>query len=155
MIGSFPRTGRRILLAAAIGMALAAQALGVDFETERLTVPGDDGAIELLVEIADTSERRARGYMERTDILPHEGMLFIYERPREILMWMANTPTALDMIFLKADGTIVSIEEDTTPFSRAVISSGAPARYVLEVLAGSSRRWGLQPGDRLEGPRFR
>ena len=146
--------GRRAFIAGTFALALATTARAVEFETERLAVPTERGAVELTVEIADTPERRARGYMERTGIGPDEGMLFVYDSPREILMWMANTPTALDMVFLDANGTVVSIASDTTPFSRAVISSGAPARFVLEVVAGSASRWGLAEGDVLESDRF-
>lgn len=51
-------------------------------------------------------------------------------------MWMANTPLPLDMIFLNAEGIIVSIVERTSPFSTDIISSGVPATFALEVNAG-------------------
>ena len=127
----------------------------VAFEREALTVPTNDGSVRLDVEIADTPQRRSRGLMERTDIAPDEGMLFVFGAPREITMWMRNTPTALDMIFLDPAGTVTHVAPDTVPFSTDIVSSRGPAAFVLEVVAGSAARWGLEPGDRLEGPRFR
>ena len=146
-------TRRPATLALAFSL-LAEVALAVTFETETLTVPTDDGAVTLTIEIADTPERRARGYMERVDIASDEGMLFVHEDDRFISMWMRNTPTSLDMIFLEADGTVESVAADTEPFSPAIIESEDEVRFVLEVLAGSAAAWGLEPGDRLEGPRF-
>ena len=126
----------------------------VTFETETLVIPADNGPIEIEVEIADTPERRSRGYMERTDIGPDDGMLFVFGMSREISMWMKNTPTSLDMLFVCGDGTIRTIARDTVPQSTDIVPSNGPVPYVLEVVAGSSDRWGLEPGDKLQSPRF-
>ena len=136
------------------GVASAVAQEAVGFEREALEVPADAGPITLDVEIADTPATRSRGLMERTDIGANEGMLFEFGAPREITMWMRNTPTALDMIFVQPDGTISHIAPDTVPFSTDIVSSRGPAAFVLEVVAGSAARWGLEPGDVLIGPRF-
>ena len=145
---------RAFPLAAFLALWLVAPLAALTFETETLGVPTDGGLIELTVEIADTPARRSRGYMERTDIGERDGMLFVYATDRPVSMWMESTPTSLDMIFLEADGTIGSIEVNTTPFSRAIVDSEGEVRFVLEVLGGSVERWGLEPGDRLVSPRF-
>jgi uncharacterized membrane protein (UPF0127 family) len=59
------------------------------------------------------------------------------------------------MIFIRKDGTIARIAENTEPLSERIISSGVPVRAVLEVIAGTSRRLGLAPGDRVAHPMFR
>ena len=145
-------------LAAAVLLTIAppafAQDAAIAFERERLVVPTDEGDVALNVEIADTGPRRSRGLMERTDIAADEGMLFVFGPPREITMWMRNTPTALDMIFLDASGAVTHIAPDTVPFSLDIVSSRGPASFVLEVVAGSAERWGLEAGDRLESDRF-
>jgi uncharacterized membrane protein (UPF0127 family) len=81
-------------------------------------------------------------------------MLFVHERPRPVSMWMRNTPTSLDMLFIDEDGTIESIAERTTPFSEAVISSSGPVAGVLEILAGEAERLGIEEGDRVRHPHF-
>jgi uncharacterized membrane protein (UPF0127 family) len=73
---------------------------------------------------------------------------FAEEAPRSF--WMKNTLIPLDIIFAEADGDIVAIAENTTPLSEAPIASGAPARFVFEVVGGTVERIGLKPGDRLE-----
>ena len=146
---------RAIAVCALVALATPAVAQDVTFEREMLTVPTDDGPLDLSVEIADTPERRSRGLMERTDIAADEGMLFVFGPPREITMWMRNTPTSLDMVFLDPGGTVTHVTNDTVPFSLDIVSSRGPAAFVLEVVAGSAERWGLERGDQLESPRFR
>lgn len=155
MLRGVSRAVSRALVAAAlIAFAAPVAAQEVPFEREPLVVPADDGPLTLDVEIADTPERRSRGLMERTDIADDEGMLFVFGPPREITMWMRNTPTSLDMIFLDPTGRVTHVAPDTVPFSTDIVSSLGPAAFVLEVVAGSAERWGLEPGERLEGERF-
>lgn len=75
------------------------------------------------------------------------GMLFVYERPTMIGMWMKNTYIPLDMIFIGEDGRILTIASDTVPHSLATVSSGKPAIGVLEINAGMSKKLGLAPGQ--------
>jgi uncharacterized membrane protein (UPF0127 family) len=69
-------------------------------------------------------------------------------------MWMKNTLIPLDMIFIQSDGRIQRIEQDTEPGALRPISSNGPARAVLEMRAGTSKKYGLVPGDRVTYPRF-
>ncbi|RMF06205.1 MAG: DUF192 domain-containing protein, partial [Alphaproteobacteria bacterium] len=85
---------------------------------------------------------------------PREGMLFFYDKEQPISMWMRNTYIPLDMVFIRADGTVYRIETDTEPFSERIIASGAPVLSVLEVRAGTAREIALKPGDRIEHRRF-
>ncbi len=107
------------------------------------------------VELADTPESRAKGLMFRREIAPDYGMIFDFGRDEEIQMWMKNTYVSLDMIFIRKDGTIHHIAENTVPFSTDTISSNGPVRSVLEVLGGTAKRLDLKPGDRVEHPLFR
>ncbi len=48
--------------------------------------------------------------MFRTSLADTKGMLFPYGEPRELTMWMHNTYIPLDMVFIRADGTVHRIE---------------------------------------------
>ena len=87
--------------------------------------------------------------MFRTELAAGHGMLFVFSKPQTITMWMKNTYLPLDMIFIKKSGEILSIAENTTPLSREVISSHGEAGAVLEVPAGTAKRIGAAPGDRV------
>lgn len=98
------------------------------------------------IEIADTIPTRTQGLMYRQSMEENQGMLFIFDTEHNIEMWMRNTYISLDMIFVREDRTIVSIETHTVPFSEEIIPSREPARYVIEVNAGFSDRHGIKPG---------
>ena len=99
--------------------------------------------------LADTPETRARGLMHVTELAPDHGMLFDFETPRHVGMWMKNTPLSLDMLFIEATGRIARIEADTTPFSAAPISSGTAVRAVLEINGGRAAELGIRAGDQV------
>jgi uncharacterized protein len=81
-------------------------------------------------------------------------MLFDFEEERPVAFWMHNTYISLDMIFIRADGHVLSIAENTEPLSDRLIPSGGPVRAVLEVIAGTARKFGIAPGDSVESPIF-
>lgn len=99
------------------------------------------------VELADDDTSRADGLMYRTKLGADEGMLFDFKQPQVVYFWMKNTYLPLDMIFIRGDGTVVSISENAKPLSEKPISSVGPVRFVLEVNAGTAERIGLKPGD--------
>lgn len=101
------------------------------------------------VDLAVTPAQRSHGLMFRKTMADDEGMLFLYTREAPRSFWMKNTYLPLDIIFLDRHGVIVSIAADARPLDETTIPSGAPAAGVLEVLAGTSRRLGLEPGDRV------
>ncbi|MDO9708589.1 DUF192 domain-containing protein [Paracraurococcus lichenis] len=101
------------------------------------------------VEMALTPEQQMVGLMFRPSVAPDEGMLFDWGSPRESAMWMRNTITSLDMLFIAQDGRIIRIAERTVPYSLASIESRGPVRATLEVAAGTAERLGLRVGDRV------
>jgi uncharacterized membrane protein (UPF0127 family) len=81
-------------------------------------------------------------------------MLFDYQESRPVAMWMKNTHIPLDMLFIDAAGRVARVARDTEPFSLTPIPSGQPVRAVLELNAGTARRLGIRPGDRVRHPIF-
>lgn len=108
------------------------------------------GAHAFEIEVAETDEQKARGLMFRRTLEPNTGMLFPYSPPQEITMWMKNTYISLDMVFIKADGSVLRVATGTEPFSEKVIASEGDAVAVLEVIAGTAARIGIKPGDKVE-----
>lgn len=117
---------------------------------EPVVLISETGRHVIDAEIADTPGTRATGLMFRRSLDADKGMLFIYDKPQNITMWMKNTYISLDMIFADVEGRIIRIARNTEPFSTDIIEAGGPAKVVLEVPAGTARRLKLKPGDRLE-----
>jgi uncharacterized membrane protein (UPF0127 family) len=137
------------LLGLLIASAAPAQQL------QPLEIASKNGVHIFGVELATTPEEQARGLMFRRELPPMQGMLFDFKREQPTSFWMKNTYVSLDMIFIRADGTIARIAENTVPLSEAMVPSGGPVRAVLEVVAGTAKKLGIAPGDRVSHPIFK
>jgi uncharacterized protein len=120
----------------------------------QISIDAADGPRVLTVEIAADESTREKGLMWRTQLAPDAGMLFDYHRAQPVAFWMKNTPLPLDMIFIRADGTISTIVTNTTPFSEDNIPSLEPVRAVLEINGGRAGELGLHSGDTVHAAIF-
>ena len=135
---------------AAILVVTAAQAGG----EAKIEITSKTGVHAFAVELANNDDERSRGLMFRKELPEGRGMLFDFQKDQPVEFWMHNTFISLDMIFITGDGRILRIAEKTEPFSDRLIPSGGPVRAVLEVIAGTARKDGLAPGDRITGSIF-
>jgi uncharacterized membrane protein (UPF0127 family) len=119
-----------------------------------LEIVTKNGVHVFSVEMATTEEEKSTGLMYRKELPDGKGMLFDFSPEQQISMWMKNTFIPLDMIFIRADGRILRIAENTEPQSTRIISSGGLAKGVLEVIAGTAQKYGIAPGDRVAHPLF-
>lgn len=117
-----------------------------------VTIQTQAGERRLRVEVARTSEEQSKGLMYRTSLPDDGGMLFPFDPPRPASFWMKNTVIPLDMIFIRADGTIARIAENTVPYSLTGVMSGEPVAAVLELAGGKSAALGIAEGDRVSWP---
>ncbi len=122
--------------------------------TEPLGIVTKSGRQSFDVEVMRNDADRARGLMYRRSMPANRGMLFDFERAQPVTMWMKNTYLSLDMVFIRADGTIARIAADTEPLSTKVIPSNEPVLAVLELNAGTAAKLGIRAGDRVEHPLF-
>ena len=128
----------------------------VGLERIPLTIRSGGRTHRFTVEVAATIEQQATGMMFRESIGANEGMLFPYASPRLLSFYMRNTLIPLDLVFIRADGTIARIAADAVPLSEALIPSGEPIVAVLEVAGGRMAALGVAEGDRVGwagGPR--
>ena len=148
---------KRFLLSAVVAMvALCAfpgsAARAASFQP--LEIVTKNGVQVFSVEMATTEQEKETGLMYRKEVPDGKGMLFDFSPPQEVSMWMKNTYVSLDMIFIRADGRILRIAENTEPMSTRIISSQGLAKGVLEVVAGTAKKYGIEPGDRVGHPLF-
>lgn len=116
---------------------------------ETLEVISKSGVHAFSVEVVATDEERQKGLMFRKELPEGKGMLFDFKVDAPVSFWMRNTYVSLDMIFIRGDGRIANIAENTEPLSERMVPSAGPVRGVLEVVAGTARKLGIRPGDRV------
>jgi uncharacterized membrane protein (UPF0127 family) len=102
------------------------------------------------IEIAETEYETQTGLMYRSSMDANQGMLFIFPEERVHSFYMKNTEIPLDLIFIKADSTVASFQENAEPYNESGLSSQVPVKYVLEVNAGLAEKWLLEVGDKID-----
>lgn len=150
-----------MLVAAAVALCGACTSNGSESGSATAAMPRTEVTVESAggshrfdVEVARTKEEQANGLMYRTDIPQNGGMLFApYPAgggaPRAASFWMRNTPSPLDILFIRPDGTVATLAENTIPFSEAPVSSGEPVSAVLEIRGGRAAELGIAEGDKV------
>lgn len=106
------------------------------------------------VEVVDSPATRAEGLMFRQSLAPDAGMLFDFKESRPVSFWMRNTYIPLDMIFIRADGTVANVHVNAIPHDPTGIPSDGPVQFVLEIPGGRSVEIGLEAGDTVDHPRI-
>jgi uncharacterized membrane protein (UPF0127 family) len=145
---------RAFAVAFTVVALLSVSAPGLAADPHSLEIVSKTGVHSFTVEIADTDATREKGLMFRRSLPEGSGMLFDFHQAQDVGFWMQNTYIPLDMIFIRADGRIHRIAENTEPLSTRTVRAGAPVRAVLEVIGGTARKLGIAPGDRVAHPIF-
>jgi len=101
---------------------------------------------------ADTFATRAQGLMFVEELRPEQAMIFVYDPPQRVTMWMKNTLIPLDMLFVDHKGCVVNVHEQARPHSLDSIEAGAPVVLVVEIRGGEARTRGIGKGDRVTRP---
>ena len=117
-------------------------------EAETITLVIDTHIIQ--AEVAHTPESRRKGLMQRTNLCPDCGMLFVFNKPYEHAFWMRDTPLPLSIAFIAADGTIINIEE-MQPFSPALYRAKRKALFALEMNRNWFTKKNILPGAFIKG----
>lgn len=124
-------------------------------ETQALMIRTQAGTQHFFtVEVADDRREQGTGLMFREYLAPDRGMIFVYDKPRPIGMWMKNTLIGLDMLFVNGQGRILNIHQGAVPGSLQSIRSAGPAVAVIELADGQAGALNLAAGDTVFHCRF-
>lgn len=115
------------------------------------TVQVQIGGQPFTLEIAANDADRQRGLMERKSMPTDAGMIFVFDREQYLSFWMRNTLIPLDILYLNDAGQIVTIAQ-MKPLDESGVPTRSPARYAIELNAGTARRLGVRVGDVLRVP---
>ena len=137
---------------AVLALLFPAGALAAPLPVETISIDTKAGPHSFSVEVAADDESREKGLMYRKTMAPDAGMLFDFHTPQLVSFWMENTILPLDMLFVRADGTIARIKANATPYSRENIPSGEPVQLVIELNAGRAAALGITEGAKVHAP---
>jgi uncharacterized membrane protein (UPF0127 family) len=101
---------------------------------------------------ADTPAARAQGLMYIRDMRPDQAMIFVYEPPQHVAMWMKNTLLPLDMLFVDEAGCVAKTVRDARPGSLDTIYADGQIALVVELKGGTTGALGIDAGDRVQRP---
>lgn len=137
----------RNVFAAFCGLALSAAAAA---QTVMPTLELSAGFHRIEAEVAATDQNRQTGLMQRKQMAPQHGMLFVFPQENTHCMWMRNTLLPLSVAFLDEEGRIINVE-DMQPQTEDNHCARRPARYALEMNLGWFSQRGLKAGAKLSG----
>lgn len=111
----------------------------------------------LTLQIAKTDAEREFGLMNVTKLLPHNGMIFVFDEDGPEEFWMKDTLIPLDMIFVGPDGTVRAVFANVPVVPVMTADDKVPrrsgmAKYVIELPAGEAKEDGIAPGIILQLP---
>jgi len=108
------------------------------------------------VELAYTRASRSQGLMYRETVEKNEGMFFVFHTPQLQRFYMKNCLVDLDILFIKENGEIDTIDRMSVPIPGVTLEhyrSKSKVRFVLELAAGTCQRLGLQAGQTITLPK--
>lgn len=107
--------------------------------------------VTLTVELARTPGEKVRGLSGRPGLKPGHGMLFVFDRPQPISIWMKDMRFSLDIVWIR-EGRIVHIEKQAPPLPPTGPEQiyTATADLVLEVPAGFTSEQQIRVGDKAQ-----
>ncbi len=122
--------------------------------TAPLVIDTARGPAQFTVEMATSWPQQEAGLMFRKSLAPNAGMLFDFGKETETAFWMKNTLIPLDMLFIKANGTVARVAANAKPLSEESIPSYEPVRAVLEIAGGRAAQLGIKAGDKVRAAVF-
>jgi hypothetical protein len=124
----------------------AAAASGTIYDHFRVDLGGHAANLQVAV----SNSEKERGLMQRPDLGPDDGMIFVDESPQRQNFWMKNTPESLDIAFAAPDGTIVEIHP-LYPFDMRTVSSNSDQLlFAVEMPQGWFAAKGVRAGEKID-----
>ncbi len=114
-----------------------------------VTVHTSEGPVIFQAELADDEDERTRGMMFRESNAEKNGMLFLFPAEQQRVFWMKNTLISLDIIFIRADRTILGIAANAEPETETKQWVRGQSQFVLEINGGLAAKKGIRAGQKV------
>ena len=140
----------RLILLLSVTLFSSVQMALPSCEKNKLSIISNGFNVIFDVEIANTPTKRAKGLMYREFLETKNGMLFMYDKPGQLIFWMKNTSLSLDIIFFDKNGVIQSIHKNAEPLSDKQIFGGNDLMGAIEINGGQTTQLGIAVGDSIQ-----
>ncbi len=122
-----------------------------DDNTPTLTFRNKDAQTSLYVEIVDDNYTTQRGMMMRKTFADKWGMLFVFPNESRHAFWMHNCYIPLDMVFIRADGSVDNAIQNAEPLNDVPrYPSNGKVKFVLELPAGSIQKYHITSDTKFD-----
>ena len=138
------------LLALLVAAVLAVAAMAAQAQQKFRVIPLTAGMHVIQAELVANDRDRQQGLMFREKMGQNEGMVFVFDAPATVCMWMKNTPLPLSVAFIDETGKIINIE-DMKPQTTESHCAKKPVRYALEMNQGWFKQKNIKPGSAIGG----
>ena len=119
------------------------------FEKGQVTFHLENRDLTVQVEVARTGPARRQGLMHRTELKPHHGMIFVFEKEEAQSFWMKNTYIPLDMIFVNQKRTVIGVVHQAEPMTTTPRNVPGVSQFVVEMTGGYARQHGIKEGTQI------
>lgn len=140
----------KLLLSTGLGVLLSVTAFAESCEIAKIKFESPKGELRdaFTYELADTEELRQQGLMYRRYLQTNHGMLFSWEEPQKLAMWMKHTYIPLDMIYMR-EGYVTGIIHRAKPHSEEIVGYNLPeSDAILEVISETAEKRNIKVGDK-------
>ena len=108
---------------------------------------------KILVEIADSYDKRSKGLMNRSSLNKNSGMLFVYSSEQNLKFWMKNTKIPLSIAFFNKEKQLLEVIKmplPKDPNNLIIYQNSSPAKYALEMKLGWFQKNNISIGDKFK-----
>lgn len=106
------------------------------------------------LETASSQQEKTKGLMYRRTISPYRGMKFNWKTEEIRLMWMKNTYTSLDILWVNKNNIIVDIKENVPSNNTTIIKSNKKAQFIVELPSNAAKSNNIKIGQILTKSNF-
>jgi uncharacterized membrane protein (UPF0127 family) len=102
--------------------------------------------------LANDETARQLGLSGVESLKPTEGLLMVFDTDGTWEIWMKDMKVALDIIWLDSNKEVIYSVKNADPelSTDKIFRPNGPARYVVELSAGSIEQYGIKTGEKAE-----
>lgn len=141
------KTRKKALLSCLLFLVFLTRAYST--QSQVVKIHSNNQTHTLILDVADTFQKRQKGLMNRKYLSDKKGMLFVFTKMNRHCFWMKNTHIPLDILLINQEGILVEILENMKPYSQKHRCSKTFIQRAIELKGRICHDRGIRIGDSL------